>query len=194
MNHEHPTAQEFESRLSRLASAGMPFDADVYRSCTPEYANENDLISGVGSRLHGGRWNPIGIAMIYSSLNPETAMAETLADCRYYCISETAAMPRTFVAMHVSLLAVLDLREGSVRRRLGVSETRMRSVDWRAETKGGHEPLTQRLGRAAHSSGWEGLIVPSAVRNDGYNLLVLPENLDAGSRVIVLNAADLRGR
>jgi RES domain-containing protein len=148
----------------------VSFEGVVYRSSTPKYATETDLLTGAGSRQFGGRWNPVGIAVIYASLTPETAMAETLAHNRYYGVPVEDAMPRTFVAIDVKLKTVLDLRDGKVRQRLQVSEAQILTVDWRKEVKAGREPITQRLGRAAHAGGWEGLIVPAAADPAGHKL------------------------
>lgn len=36
------------------------------------------LLSGEGARLYGGRWNPEGIPLVYTSASPELALLETL--------------------------------------------------------------------------------------------------------------------
>ena len=82
--------------------------------------------------------------MAYASLTPETALAETLAHHRYYGIPIEDAMPRTFVAIQVKLQSVLDFRDGKVRQRLQVSESRILTIDWRKEVDEGREPITQR--------------------------------------------------
>ena len=126
-----PTLEQLRTRLARLAALAVPFEGVVYRSSTPQYATEADLLTGEGSRRFGGRWNPVGIAMVYASLTPETAMAETLAHNRYYGIPIEDTMPRIFVAIEVKLHTLLDLRDGNVRRRLQVAEDRILTVDWR---------------------------------------------------------------
>lgn len=98
-----PTFDQLKSRLTRLLPSAVPFADTVYRSSTPRYANETDLITGEGSKRNGGRWNPPGIAVVYASLTPETAMAETLAHNRYYGIPQQDALPRTFVAIAANL-------------------------------------------------------------------------------------------
>jgi RES domain-containing protein len=135
---------------------------------------------------------PIGIALVYASLTPETAMAETLAHNRYYGIPIEDAMPRTFVAIAVKVHRLLDLRVGDVRRRLQVSEDKILTVDWRAEMRAGREPITHQLARAAHTGPWEGLIVPSAADRDGHNLLIFPDKLGPDSTMTVANADKLR--
>jgi RES domain-containing protein len=159
----------------------------VYRSSSPKYSTEADLLTGEGSKRHGGRWNPIEITVVYASLSPETAMAETLAHNRYFGIPIEDVMPRTFVALHVHLHAVLDFREGQVRQRLQVSLDRILTVDWRMEAKAGLQPITQAIGRAGFEIGLEGLIVPSAADPRGDNLVVFPDNLHANSKIQVLN-------
>ena len=97
-------------------------------------------------------------------------------------------MPRTFVAIAAKLHAVLDFRNGSVRRRLQVSEKRILTADWRKDVRAGRAPITQKMGQAAYEAGWEGLIVPSAVDPKGYNLLIFPDKLHPKSELEVLNA------
>jgi len=186
--HPGPTLKQLKDRLERLLSLATRFSGVAYRSSTPEYATEDDLLTGEGSKLHGGRWNPIGIAVIYASLTPETAMAETLAHNRYYGISIEDAMPRTFAAIAAKLHAVLDFRDGHVRRRLQVSQKRILAVDWRKDVRAGREPITQKIGQAAYEAGWEGLIVPSAVDPNGHNLVVFPDKRDPRSELEILHA------
>lgn len=145
MPHPGPTLKQLKDRLQRLLTSAIAFSGVAYRSSTPEYATEDELLTGEGSKLHGGRWNPIGIAVVYASLTPETAMGETLAHNRYYGISVEDAMPRTFVAIAAKMHAVLDFRDGSVRRKLQVSQKRILAVDWRKDVRAGREPLTDKV-------------------------------------------------
>ncbi len=181
----------YKTRLARLTAVSKPFDSVVYRSSTPQYATETDLLTGEGSRKHGGRWNPVGTAVVYAALTPETAMAETLAHYRYYGIPPQNAMPRTFVAFHARLQHVLDFRQGHVRRRIQVSLDRILHVDWRKELEAGQVPITQRLGQAAYESGFEAILVPSAQIRKDANLVVFPANLKTGSELILLNKSKL---
>ncbi len=181
----------YKTRLAKLATVSKPFDSVVYRSSTPQYATETDLLTGEGSRIFGGRWNPKGTAAVYAALTPETAMAETLASNRYFGIPLQDAMPRTFVAFHARLQHVLDFRQGDVRRRLQVSLDRILHVDWRRELNAGHDPITQTLGQAAFEAGLEGILVPSAQNPKDANLVIFPANLKTGSELILLNKEKL---
>jgi len=186
------TVDQLASRMSKLLQLANPFVGVGYRSSTPRYANESDLLTGEGSKRHGGRWNPVGIPVVYLSLTPETAMAETFAHYRYYGIPVEDAMPRTFVAVDATLQRIIDLCDGRLRQRLQVSEERILTVDWRKEVYSGRQSLTQRIGVAAQQVGLEGLIVPSAAQSDGHNLLVFPENMLAGSNLTVRNIPRLK--
>lgn len=182
-----------QSRMVRLRPAAIGYQGVVFRSTSPAYANESDLLTGEGSRITGGRWNPRGIAVVYASLGPETALAETLAHNRYYGIPDDHTMPRTFVAIDVKLTVVLDLRAGSIRQRLKVAAARMLDIDWRSQMQRGREPITQAIGRTASQAGWEGLLVPSAADRQGSNLLVFPQNRRKQSALRVLNVDRLGG-
>jgi RES domain-containing protein len=188
MAASNPTFDQLKARMTRLFSNSSAFSATVYRSCTPKYANVSDLVTGEGSRRHGGRWNPVGMAVVYASLTPETAMVESLAHYRYYGIGLEQAMPRTFVSMTVNLDTVLDFRQGIVRRSLQVSEERILSVDWRKEIRDGREPITQTISRAALVAGFEGMIVPSAADPKHHNLLVFSANFGRNDKIQVLDA------
>ena len=179
---------ELDERISRLAAQAKQLSGMVYRSAVPQYANTADLVTGEGSWLVGGRWNPAGVAAVYGSFTPQTAMEETLAHSRYYELPVHAAMPRTFVAIAFHLVSVLDLTDGAVRRSLPVSKKRLLECDWRAGVQAGKTPLTQQIGRAVHRAGLEGLLVPSAADLGGWNLVVFVENLQSGSTLEVVAA------
>jgi hypothetical protein len=50
-----PTLEQLKSRLLRLAPSATAFAGRVYRSSTPKYATEDDLLTGEGSKRLGGR-------------------------------------------------------------------------------------------------------------------------------------------
>jgi RES domain-containing protein len=176
----------FERRLQGLTSHVSALDVTAFRSATPRYATETDLLTGEGSRKWGGRWNPPGLAAVYASLTPKTAMAETLAQARYYGWLVEEVMPRTFVAIYFSLKRILDLTDGDIRRRLAFSHKRMIDTEWRAGMATASVALTQAFGQAAAKVGVEGLLVPSAAHSSGQNIVAFPENVKTPSSVVVL--------
>jgi len=59
-----PSLDDLVARMRILKL--RPLKDIFYRSTTTKYADDTDLITGEGSRLHGGRWNPPGIAAVYA--------------------------------------------------------------------------------------------------------------------------------
>jgi len=136
--------------------------------------------------MHGGQWNPPGLAAVYASGTPETAMAETLAHVRYYGLSEHEAMPKTFVAVSFDLNGVLDLTDGKIRRRIGFSLSHITNTDWRREMRARIVPFSQLLGQAAADLGFEALVVPSVAGSGGWNIVAFPKNFGSASIVKVI--------
>ncbi len=189
----HPDSGRLARAIERCLPHLVPWSGDVYRSTSPKYANRDDLASGAGARVNGGRWNPrASFRTVYSSLDPETAMAEALAHFRRFGFPLSAAMPRVFVCLNVKLNRVLDLRLGTVRSTLMVSEARLTGEKWYMMQERGQEALTQAIGRLAWEAQIEGLLAPSAAQSGGANLIVFPANLDPPkSWIKILNPADL---
>lgn len=177
-----------EAALRACAHGAANWSGTVYRSATPRYAGTRDMVTGVGSARMGGRWNPrASFPTVYASLEPETAMSESMATFRYYGLSPHSALPRLFRAVELKLAVVLDLREVPLANplpfwvRLGLRE------DWRALQDHGRESTSQAIGRAAYLVGLEGLIVPSHACPKGNNAVVFPACLRPGSRIIALD-------
>jgi RES domain-containing protein len=182
---------DLETRFAKLIRRAKALRGTVYRSATPKYANTSDLLSGEGSRRNGAGWNPVGVAAVYGSFTPQTALAETLAHANYYRLPIHASMPRTFVAIEFKLQVVLDLTDGRNRQAMAISENRLLDCDWRGEIQAGKAPLTQRVGRAASNAGIEASQVRSAADSAGQNLVVFVDNLRSGSSLAVIAADSL---
>ncbi len=76
--------------IAALGTVGThPLTATVYRFINPRFSNSSEIASGKESRTMSGRWHCKGeICISYTSLEPETALAETLAHVRYYNLPE----------------------------------------------------------------------------------------------------------
>jgi RES domain-containing protein len=179
----HPGFARMEARLRALAgSFDVRFEGELFRFINPAHAKATDIVSGAGARFAAGRWNlPRAEPLSYTALRPETALAEALAHVNYYRLPVARALPRVLVALHLKAQRALDLRTGKLRQALRFSEAVMRSADWRADNQRGREATTQAWGRAIARAGFEALIVPSAADAAGGNVLVFPQNLQAGS-------------
>lgn len=172
----------------KIANEAVPHDGVVYRSTAPNYSNPKDLLSGEGCRLHGGRWNPMGIRAVYGGCSPETAMAETLAYARYFGIPEHALMPRVFNAISVKLSKILDLTDSRIRKSLGVSKRMLTETDWRSMNRDGRLAITQIIGHNVSEVGLEGLAAPSAAHNKGVIIAIFVSNLEKTSFLRLLLA------
>src|SRR5258708_465178 len=114
----------------------------------------------------GARWNAPGLAAIYMSCERETALAE--AD---YYISLQPLRPRatrTLFTIRVSLKNVIDLTATDFLPRLGITDDVLSGID--------HTPC-RIIGAAVNWLGHDGLLVPSARRRGGTNLVIFQPDL-----------------
>jgi hypothetical protein len=105
----HRNSDALRERLRKCLPLASAWEGTFFRATTLEYANRADLVAGVGSRNAGARWTPPGkFDAVYGSLEPETAMAEALANYHEFGIPVSEAMPLVFVAVRVKVQSVLD--------------------------------------------------------------------------------------
>lgn len=65
--------------LDLLCASAAPFDGPCFRSVELAWAHPDDVTSGEGTRLHGGRFAAKGTRAVYASLDEETATREVTA-------------------------------------------------------------------------------------------------------------------
>jgi RES domain-containing protein len=139
--------------LDLLQSAAVSaWSGSVYRhmfgSHLPSHAN-----------THGARWNDAGLGAI-------TALAEA-----EYSISLQPLRPRAkrkLYTLRVSLENVIDLTAPGLLQQLGITEAILSGPD--------HGPC-RMIGGAVHWLGHDGLLVPSARRSGGTNLVIYQQDL-----------------
>lgn len=189
----HAERSALGKRLAgKLDELGGSFTGTVFRFIAPMYSAADEMFAGEGPRHADGRWLAKGrIPATYTSLLPETALAEALASNRYYGFPDAKSAPLVFVTAEAKLRQVIDLRDGKNRQRLRIPESAILDTDWRKENRKGNEAITQAWGWAFHESGVEGFIVPSSADQGGSNLVVFPGNLMRSSRLRVLSEIDL---
>ncbi len=149
--------------VSHAAAANV--SGVFYRHTSPDY---NPL---VGSSS-GGRWGCRGTYSIrYVGRPPDSVLIEAyrhLVDDDEELTGEMVG-PRVFSTLTVSVTAVLDLRDASAQRSVGLSLAALQSdVD-------GYAPC-QRVGQVAHQLGMHGVIAPAAT-GLGETLALFPERL-----------------
>ncbi len=186
----HPNADHFEGVFERMLKRTLTerWAGPIYRSVTPRYAASLDLVSGVGSRKHGGRWNPpTSFRTVYGAATPELAVAESLAQSRRFAIPDADAMPRVVRALDIRLTQAADLTDGLVRRRLRVTLADLVEEPWFDRNNAGREALTQGVGRAAYQCGLDGLIAPSSQSRTGFIVVVFPDLLGTTGRCAAID-------
>lgn len=177
----HPATEHLRRAMTAVAARAADWSGVIYRACGTKYALRSELVSGRGAFLKGGRWTPRGLVnAVYGSLEPETAMAESLGCLREFGVPVTEAMPLVFVALTVRFQRVLDLTDPTVTARLQVDHATLLGENWRASQRAGQETLSQAVGRAAVEQGLGGLLVPSSRRPGAHNLVLFVENRRRG--------------
>ncbi|MCH6256989.1 RES family NAD+ phosphorylase [Puniceicoccaceae bacterium K14] len=177
----YPNYPGISKRLRAVKESAKPYAGTVYRFISPKFSTPADVTSGLGGLHAAGRWNLKGAHRIsYTSLTPETALAESLAHVRYFNLPLPHALPRTLVSINVQLSKTLDLSEGRLRQRLQLGIDTIQKHNWRTANQQLKEATTQAWGRCFFEEGYEAILIPSAA-SPGNNLIVLPENLNSES-------------
>jgi RES domain-containing protein len=188
----HPEAERLEALFRTLTPKARPVQQTFFRVVAIEYANSRDLLSGEGTRRFGGRWTPPeSFETTHASFDPQTALAESLGIQHAYGIPDADRLPLALVAVDCRLQAVLDLTDRVTLGELALTRRRLLRCRWRASMERGREALTQAVGRVAHAAGLEALVVSSAVRRKGKNLIVFPGRLRRGSSLAIRNVDKL---
>lgn len=147
---------------------------DVYRINQEPY--HTNPLSVIGSHKHGGRWNPKGLGILYTSRTPELALLETLVHLPPITLAE---LPRLW-------LSTLRL-PNEADPIFWLNPSQMLAY-WKSGT------LAETQGMLAE---WLAapfclaVAVPSAVMELSYNLLLHPKH-PAFAQVTVLNQAPLQ--
>ncbi len=123
----------------------------------------------------GARWNPPGVAAIYTSLAREGALAEAEHQIALQPIPPRAR--RTVYALELTLASVLDLTNPVLLESLDVGPAELADDDMTA---------CRQLGGASAWLAHDGLLLPSA-RSPNTNLVIFPANRSRDARFVILN-------
>ena len=182
-----------EQAIRRCAGDAGPLDETTFRFARMARANRRDLLSGIGSAIHGQRWNPRGVRTVYTSLDEMTAVAEAFEASRANGLPVSEATPSVIAAIRVSLDRVLDLTAvgvAGVLDPLGFTAERMAREPWRRRIDSAELGPTIEIGRLCHGLGIQAIVVPSKPRPGGRNLAIYVDHCPPGSLRIV-NEGDL---
>lgn len=159
---------ELVATIERLPAAA--FAGRAFRHQAAQY----DPLSGRGARINGGRWNPPdSFSVLYLALDEATVALEFLRHAARHGRKVADFLPRTLYGYDLALQDILDLRDDSARRAVGLTVADIRADDLRA---------CERVGEAAQHAGSEGILAPSAA-GPGSVLAVFVDSISAGSSV-----------
>jgi RES domain-containing protein len=165
---------------------------DVVRQSKPRWMSRPYRFTGVGSVFAGGRWSVKGLMpTVYASIDPITLNAEAYYKGLFHGWTKADFNAQLIVGMHWKLQAVVDLTASATLKALKVTHREIVSCDWDAEQIAGHEPVTQAIARAAFENLAEGLIVPSARRKGGVNIVYYPSHRLDGTVIQTLDESNI---
>lgn len=152
----------------------------VYRSLNPVYAR--DPLSGRGAALFGGRFNPTGMAALYTCLSPEGAIREA---------NQVGTLqPTTLVAYQADFESLFDANAPDALAPWSMSPADLADPDCRGRMARGEEVPTQNLAVALMTAGFAGMLVPSFARGaavDQMNLVLWRWNTGRGDQLELID-------
>lgn len=146
-------SRELLEKLDKFTAA--PWSGVVYRFMLGEYPPDRE-------NTRGARWNPVGVAAIYTSLSRDVALAEGERLIAVQGTPPTAK--RNIYTIELTLRSVMNLANKADLTILGLTD---------AELAGDDHAACQLVGGATEWLGHDGVLVPS-VRATGTNLVVFP--------------------
>ena len=170
-------------QLAELIARATSLQGDFFRSVAFRYFHPDDVISGEGTRLNGGRFVPVGVRAVYASLEEETALREVasrksaLGGRSQVSIGE---YPRMTYVLSVATTRNLDLA--------ATLPSELASVVRPCLSRPGYS-VSQELAAIWISEGIDSVVFPSAT-GTGRNVAVYLANAAAGS-VVVRNRAEV---
>ncbi len=165
---------------------GGRFKGSLFRAINPVYAREP--LSGEGAKLHGGRFNPKGVAALYTSLDPATAYGEANQVGR--------RQPCVLVTYDADIGSVFDARDEAALKAYLVTPMLLANQMWRSNMIAGRGVATQDFALRLMEDGFHGLLVPSyasGAPDPSLNLVLWRWDVE-GTILTVIDDEDRLGR
>ena len=170
----HPDFGEIKQAVARLSKKGKPFSGVCYRCTEPQFAAQ--IVSGLGSQLHGARWTPKNsFPTVYLCESVEAALQEYLARGRRMKLPDYKSLPMVMAWVKVKTANLLDTTDAEV---AAVIDPLLKKdkIHWRA-IQDRREAVSQAVGRAIKEICFSGLIAPSQALPGGKNIVIFPQSL-----------------
>jgi len=134
----------------------ISFKGIVYRAHKPVWASSP--LSGEGAKVHGGRFNPKGVAALYTAIEQITALAEHQQGFPH------RPQPITLCAYEVDCSDLVDLTDPKNLDALNIKETDL-SCAWEIIADNKKNPPSWKIAEELINDNVAGIIVPSYARN-----------------------------
>ena len=133
----------------------MRLQAVVYRALNPVWVG--DPPSSKSARRYGGRFSPKGMAALYCTLDPVTAMRE---------VSQIGQplQPTILVSFQADVEPVFDATNPAILAGQGMTAEALAANDWRAHMAAGQDAPSQAFARRLLAAGYAGMLAPSYAR------------------------------
>jgi RES domain-containing protein len=168
----HPDLEQIKRALEGLVKEGRPFASTCYRCTEPQFVDQ--IVSGFGSQIHGGRWTPKGgFPTVYLCETPEVALQEYLARGRRMKLPDDKSLPMVLAGVKLKIANVLDTTDPKAAAVIRPFLDRER-IHWRA-IQSRREAVSQAIGRAVKEICFSGLIAASQASPGGRTIIVFPQ-------------------
>jgi RES domain-containing protein len=176
----HPDYAEIKQAIQKLSKKGKAFSAVCYRCTEPQFADQ--IVSGLGSQLHGARWTPKNsFPTVYLCDSVEAALQEYLARGRRMRLPDHKSLPMVMAWIKVKAANLLDTADAEVAAVMNAFLATDK-IHWRA-IQDRREALSQAIGRAIHEVCFSGLIAPSQALPGDRIIVIFPKKLKALERL-----------
>lgn len=175
----------WEERALALVEQASPLAGEFFRSVELAYGHPDDVISGEGTRLHGGRFAKPGSRAVYASLNEETAFRESAARISRLAGrggSRFVSYPRITYVIRVKLTTHVDLTVADVSRGLLTACLDPNGV-----------AASHEVGEFLRSRGVQGIVFPSAIPGFTGRNLVAFRDATPPADVVLVNRDEILG-
>lgn len=173
----HPDFDEIKQAVATLSKKGKSFSGICYRCTEPQFAGQ--IVSGLGSQLHGARWTPKNsFSTVYLCESVEAALQEYLARGRRMRIPDYRSLPIVMAWVKIKTTNLLDTTDAQIAAVINPLLGKDR-IHWRA-IQDRREAVSQAVGRALKEICFSGLIAPSQALPGGKNIVIFQEKLTPG--------------
>jgi RES domain-containing protein len=129
----------------------LAYSGKLYRALNPIYAREP--LSGAGAQKYGGRFNAKGVAALYTSLAPITALREA---------NQVGNLqPTTLVCYEADIERIFDTRNLSEIAKRGITPNHLSAATWRDEMRTKGVSQSQVFANTLIKEGYHGILVRS---------------------------------